>query len=117
MSLSGGAVREPTLLVLAALAGRCQHGYTLIDEVENLSEGRIRLRTGTVYAILERLREAGLIEVDREEIVASRLRRYFRLTQAGVGVLTRECEALRRQADVVNRRLQPGAPAPRPTPP
>jgi DNA-binding PadR family transcriptional regulator len=42
-------------------------------------------QTGTLYAVLDRLREAGLIVVDREEIVESRLRRYYALTDAGTG--------------------------------
>lgn len=36
-----------------------------------ISGGSVRLHTGTLYAVLDRLREAGLIEVDREEIVNS----------------------------------------------
>ena len=35
---------------------------------------RVRPHTGTLYGVLDRLREAGLIVVDREEVVESRLR-------------------------------------------
>jgi PadR family transcriptional regulator, regulatory protein PadR len=72
---------EPALLVLAAVAEKPRHGYALLDE---LDRSGVRVRTGSLYAILDRLRRAGLIEVDHDEIVASRLRRYYRITGAGV---------------------------------
>jgi DNA-binding PadR family transcriptional regulator len=81
---------EPALHVLAAVAEEPRHGYALIEDVERASGGRVRLRTGSLYALLDRLRRAGLIEVDRQEVVASRLRRYYRITGAGAAVLAAE---------------------------
>jgi Domain of unknown function (DUF1707)/Transcriptional regulator PadR-like family len=74
------ALQEATLLVLTALSRGSQHGYGIITEVHQISGGRVRLRAGTLYTALDRLRADGLIGVDREEIVATRLRRYYRLT-------------------------------------
>ncbi len=105
-------LREPAFLVLAALAGRPQHGYTLIEDIQRLSEGRVRLRTGTIYSLLERLLGTGLIEVEREEVVASRLRRYYRLSEAGATVLSAESEALRRRANTAVSLLQPNTRVP-----
>ena len=76
-------LREPTFLILTALAGGPRHGYGVIQEVERLSQGRTRLRAGTLYAAFDRLSREGLIEVAREEVVEGRLRRYYRLTEAG----------------------------------
>jgi DNA-binding PadR family transcriptional regulator len=76
-------MQETTFLILTALAAGSQHGYGIVGDVEAISGGRIRLRPGTLYTALERLRAEQLIEVDREEIVDSRLRRYYRLTGAG----------------------------------
>lgn len=76
-------LREPTFLILTALAGGPRHGYGVIQEVERLSQGRTRLRAGTLYAALDRLGGEGFIEVDHEEVVDGRLRRYYRLTEAG----------------------------------
>jgi DNA-binding PadR family transcriptional regulator len=76
-------LREPTFFVLTALAGGPQHGYGVIQEVERLTGGRTRLRAGTLYAALDRLSDQGLIELEREEIVDGRLRRYYRLTESG----------------------------------
>jgi DNA-binding PadR family transcriptional regulator len=108
------ALQEPAFLVLTALAGQPQHGYGVIEDVLRISDRRVRLHTGTLYAVLDRLREAGLIEVDREEIVASRLRRYYRLTGAGSARLAAEAEHMQRNAAVAAgrlRRLRPAAEA------
>ena len=87
-------LREPTFLVLTALADGPSHGYGVMREVERLSDGRTRLRTGTLYAALDRLTDEGLIEQESEEIVDGRLRRYYRLTEAGSVIL--EAESRRR---------------------
>ena len=54
---------------------------------------------------LERLREDGLIEVDREEIVDSRLRRYYRLTPDGYAALASETARLTDLATLARRVL------------
>jgi DNA-binding PadR family transcriptional regulator len=92
--------------VLAALAAAPQHGYAVIEDVARMTDGRVRLRAGTLYAALDRLRTEGLIEVDREEIVQSRLRRYYRLTAVGVRRLAEETARLRAQATIAERRLR-----------
>jgi DNA-binding PadR family transcriptional regulator len=99
-------IREQAFLVLTTLAEEPQHGYTIIESVRQISDGRVRLHTGSLYAILDRLREMGLIEVDREEVVASRLRRYYRLTGAGATRLAEETAVLRRHADAAAVRLR-----------
>jgi DNA-binding PadR family transcriptional regulator len=76
------ALQEATLLVLIALSRGSQHGYGIITDVREISGGRVKLRAGTLYAALDRLRTDGLIGVDREEIVANRLRRYYGLIPA-----------------------------------
>jgi DNA-binding PadR family transcriptional regulator/anti-sigma regulatory factor (Ser/Thr protein kinase) len=110
--MPASTLRESAFLLLTALAGRPQHGYTLIEDIDRLSGGRVRLRTGTLYALLERLREAGHIELDREEVVASRLRRYYRLTEAGAAALAEESDILRGRANAADSLLrQPTGPA------
>ena len=104
--MNDASLREPAYLVLTALAGEARHGYSVIEDVAHISAGRVQLHTGSLYAILDRLRENGLIEVDREEVVASRLRRYYRLTGAGVARLAEETEAIRRHARVATQRLR-----------
>ncbi len=105
-------MREPTFLVLTALAEEPRHGYAVIEDVAAMTSGRVRLRAGTLYAALDRLRGEGLIEVDREEVVQSRLRRYYRLTGAGEQSLATETARLRAQAAIAEQRLRARRPEP-----
>ena len=98
-------MQEATFLILTALAGGSQHGYGIITDVEQISHRRVRLRAGTLYTALDRLRADRLIEVDREEIVDSRLRRYYRLTAAGEERLAAEAARLQANAVVAMSRL------------
>ena len=76
-------VTERAFFVLTALAGGPRHGYGIVGEVAELSQGRVRLKIGSLYGVLGRLAAEGLIEPDREEARAGRLRRYYRLTENG----------------------------------
>jgi DNA-binding PadR family transcriptional regulator len=102
---------EAVFLVLTALAQEPQHGYAILEDARRLGDGQSTLHTGTLYAVLDRLTKSGLIEVDREEIVQSRLRRYYRLTALGVAQLAEEGDRMRRRADVVAQRLAFGGAA------
>jgi DNA-binding PadR family transcriptional regulator len=99
-------LQEPTFFILTALAAGPQHGYGIMTDVEEISEGRLRLRAGTLYAALDRLETDGLVAQDREEIVGGRLRRYYRLTPDGTAVLTAETQRLRANAAVAAQRLR-----------
>jgi DNA-binding PadR family transcriptional regulator len=101
------AMQEATYLILTALAAGSQHGYGIIADVAGISGGRVRLLAGTLYTALDRLRADGLIAVDREEIVDSRLRRYYRLTPEGEKRLAEEAARLHANATAALRRLRP----------
>ena len=73
------ALHEASLLILTALAVGSRHGYGIITDVQQISGGRVRLRPGTLYTALDRLRADGLVGVDREEIIQNRLHRYYQL--------------------------------------
>jgi DNA-binding PadR family transcriptional regulator len=98
-------LQEPTFLILAALAAAPMHGYGVIQEVAELSEGRVTLRAGTLYGALDRLVEQGLVVADREEIVDGRLRRYYRLTDEGATLLEAQAKRLTSNAEAAVRRL------------
>jgi DNA-binding PadR family transcriptional regulator len=99
------AMQEATFMILTALADGAQHGYGIITDVRDISGGRVRLRAGTLYMALDRLRADELIAVDREEVVDGRLRRYYRLTPAGTRLLADEAARLQAHAAVALRRL------------
>src|SRR5260370_18362441 len=92
--MSQRAMQEAPFLILTALAAGSQHGYGIITDVKAISGGRVRLRAGTLYSALDRLRAEDLVRVDREEIVDGRLRRYYRLTPKGSGLLAVEAGRL-----------------------
>jgi DNA-binding PadR family transcriptional regulator len=100
-------MQEATFLILTALAASSQHGYGIITDVTEISGGRVRLRAGTLYTALDRLKADGLITVDREEVVDNRLRRYYQLTREGRQRLADEAARLQANATVAMRRLRP----------
>ena len=100
-------MQEATFLILTSLAQGSQHGYGIITDVADISGGRVRLRPGTLYTALDRLRLDGLIAVDREEIVENRLRRYYRLTPEGTRRLATEAARLQANATAALSRLTP----------
>jgi DNA-binding PadR family transcriptional regulator len=99
-------LREPTFLILTALATGPRHGYTIIAEVSALSGGRLELRPGTLYGALDRLSDDGLVELDAEKTVNGRRRRYYRLTDAGDAMLRAETARLRANAEAATARLR-----------
>jgi len=99
-------MQEPTFLILTALAAGPQHGYGIMSDVASISSDRVKLRAGTLYAALDRLRADGVIDVDREEVVESRLRRYYKLTPAGIAMLEGEAARLQANARVAVGRLR-----------
>lgn len=107
--MTNQAMQEPTFLILTALAAGTQHGYGIMTDVASISAGRVRLRAGTLYAALDRLRGDGLIEAGREEIVDGRLRRYYRLTPSGADALAAETARMRSNAAIATRRLRKAA--------
>ncbi|MEU9720866.1 PadR family transcriptional regulator [Streptomyces sp. NPDC047976] len=99
------ALREPTLLILTAIADAPRHGYAIAQEVEKISEGRTKMRTGTLYGALERLLEQQLIAVHDEEVVDGRRRRSYALAPHGREVLAAEAARITRTAQEATRRL------------
>ena len=99
-------MREPTFLILTCLVEGPQHGYAILAEVRRISGGRVDLRAGTLYAVLDRLRADGLAEVDHEELVRSRLRRYYRLTALGAQRLAEETARMRDNVEAATARLR-----------
>jgi len=98
-------MQEATFLILTSLAAGGQHGYGIISDVATISDGRVRLRAGTLYSALDRLRIDGCVEVDREEMVEGRLRRYYRLTPAGAKQLAAEAGRVQANATAAFARL------------
>jgi DNA-binding PadR family transcriptional regulator len=95
---------EPVLMVLLSLAEQPRHGYSIIKDVEQMSEGRVILSTGTLYGALLRLLDRGWIERFEEED-ASRDRRAYRLTPMGRRNLKQELERMRHLTRLASLRI------------
>jgi PadR family transcriptional regulator, regulatory protein PadR len=70
-------------LLLSLLEARPRHGYEIGKLIEARSEGRIQFRIGSLYPILCRLEDRGIISGRWVEKAGQRRRRYYRLTAAG----------------------------------
>lgn len=86
------ALTEQMYYVLLALNEE-RHGYAVMQYVAALTEGRLTIGAGTLYALLSRFEEEGLIlsQGEREG------RKYYLLSPEGRGVLEEEIEKLRRR--------------------
>ena len=84
---------EPMYYVLLSLRQE-RHGYGIMQNISGLTEGRVNVGAGTLYALLERFEKDALIYRTRVE----ENRKYYRLTEEGDRVLRVEYERIRRQA-------------------
>ncbi len=96
---------EPVFLILVSLSSEPRHGYSLLKDVEALSDGRVRLSTGTLYGALRRLLDSGWIE-RFETADTSREKQTYRLTAVGRRLLQREHDRLKQLTRIAASRLR-----------
>ncbi|MGC5012448.1 PadR family transcriptional regulator [Streptosporangium sp. DT93] len=104
--MSQRTMTEPAFLVLTALVDAPRHGYGIVQEVGKLSGGRVELKIGTLYGVLDRLAAEELVALDREEAQQGRLRRYYRLTESGARALEAEATRLAENVESARERLR-----------
>lgn len=98
----------PVFHILMALSDRERHGYGIMQEIKQRTEGQVHLVPGTLYGAIKRLLERGLIEEsgDRPDPdLDDERRRYYHLTDFGQRVLqaeVRRLNSLVRQAQAKN---------------
>ena len=97
-------VSEPVLLILLSLAEQPRHGYAILQDTERMSEGRVRLSTGTLYGALRRLLEDKWIERFAEKD-SSRGRQAYRLTATGRRNLQMEVARMKQLTRVASLRV------------
>lgn len=97
---------EATYLILASLS-EPRHGYGIMQDVEVVSGGRVKLGPGTLYGVLTNLLQQKLIRRSGEMGAGNERRKVYALTQLGETVLVLEGERLaslsRLAADVAKR--------------
>ena len=85
-------------MVLMTLARGERHGYGIVTDIAEQTDGKIRLVPGNLYAVLQRLRGQGLLEeTDRRPApdLDDRRRRYYAITGFGRRVVSAEAERLK----------------------
>ena len=90
---------KPVLFwILLVLSEGASHGYRLLKEIEQRTDGRLRLEPGNLYRYLKKLLDTGLIEpVDPPPHATSTddRRRYYAVTDLGRAVARAEAERMR----------------------
>ena len=87
----------PVFQILLSLVDRELHGYALIKDIDERTEGEVSLTASTLYGAVARMLDAGLIDecpTDHED-----RRRSYRITRAGRTLVRREAERLARAAN------------------
>ncbi len=110
-SYRSAPLQEPTFFILLSLASGSKHGYAIMKDVATLSEGKLRMGTGTLYGALSRLLEQALIErIDLPEDNGNdgRLRKAYCLTSAGRALLQLETDRMRALVATARLRLEEG---------
>jgi len=102
--MASSPISEPVLLILLSLAQQPRHGYAILRDTEEMSDGRVRLSTGTLYGALRRLLDDRWIERFKEQ-ESSRGRQAYRLTSLGQRVLQAELSRLRKLTRVAGLRV------------
>ena len=85
-------------LVLMTLARGDRHGYGIVTDISEQTDGRIRLVPGNLYSVLQRLEARGLLgQTERRSApdLEDQRRRYYAISPLGRRVLSAEAERLR----------------------
>jgi len=91
------------LLILSLLEARPRHGYELSTLIEARSSGRLVYHVDSLYPMLYRLEERGLIAGAWVEKAGERRRRYYRITAAGRTALARQLRTWATFVEAVTR--------------
>jgi DNA-binding PadR family transcriptional regulator len=98
-------LKPADLHILLVLAAGPRHGYGIMKEVERESDGKVRLEIGSLYRLLGRMLEDGLIQESGD---AEDRRRYYRISRLGRRVLAAEAGRLAALLDLIRvRKLLP----------
>ncbi len=100
-------LRPVEFLVLLVLADDERHGYGIVQDIADRTDGKMKLLPGNLYAVLRRLSESGLLtESSRRpaEDLEDQRRRYYRITRLGEKVLAADAERMKSLVQQVEAR-------------
>ena len=93
--------------IMLVLADEDRHGYDIMREIANATDGKIQMGPGTLYGTIKRMLQGGLIvETDErpDPALDDSRRRYYRLTNLGQQVLAAEVERLTSLVQIAQRK-------------
>jgi len=93
---------ETTYYILLALVEPA-HGYLIMQKVEELSEGSVKLAAGTLYGAIENLLKHQWIEAVKSE---EKRRKTYVITEAGKAMLHLDAERMQHMLAITERLLQ-----------
>ena len=100
-------LRPVEFLVLLVLADGERHGYGIVQDIRDRTDGKVKLLPGNLYAVLRRLMDSGLLaEASRRpaEDLEDQRRRYYRITKLGERVLSADAERMKALVQQVEAR-------------
>jgi DNA-binding PadR family transcriptional regulator len=101
---------ETTFLIMLSISAEPRHGYAIMKDVQELSEGRVSLSTGTLYGAIKRLLDSGWIvrveEDGREMVQPRRFRKSYKLSRVGKRMLDSELTRMRSLIKLAKRRAE-----------
>ena len=91
-------------ILLSLLRGEL-HGYAIMQEIEKLTDGAMRLGPGTLYTSIRKLLEAGMIEESAHRVAEGddERRRYYRIAAAGRAAVVAETQRMAQLVRYANR--------------
>jgi DNA-binding PadR family transcriptional regulator len=76
-------IPAPFFQILVALAPGPAHGYAIMQDVDDRTQGKLRLSPGTLYGSIKRMLELGLIEETKKKPGEDERRRAYAITELG----------------------------------
>jgi PadR family transcriptional regulator PadR len=98
------------LVILRLLLDGESYGYQLVTEIAERSAGELEIKEGTLYPLLYRLEEQGLVTTGWETPDRGAPRKYYRLTKAGRLAFAERAERWRRFRERIDTLIEPPAP-------
>lgn len=95
------------ILVLRTLVHGPKHGYQVVSEIADRSDGTIQVDDGALYQSLHRMRERGWVRSEWGHAESGKRARFYELTEQGRERLENDAREWRRYADAVHRVLGP----------
>lgn len=96
-----------TTIILKLLADRGKmYGYEITQQVKEISGGKILLKEGSLYPALHKLEADGLVQAE-DVFVGKRVRRYYQLTQTGVGQVQVQVSELTTFIETIQQLIMP----------